>query len=109
MSDELTEAGAAVATTQELVDAAARSLAERATVDGRISVSALDEHQVVAYDLAHAASAVAGCTVMLEYAKHGDFEASLACAYIADAIADVGARIVGREDAWGVGVVDVSG
>ena len=102
MSDELTEAGAAVATTQELVDAAARSLAERATVDGRISVSALDEHQVVAYDLAHAASAVAGCTVMLEYAKHGDFEASLAFAYIADAIADVGARIVGREDAWGV-------
>jgi (2S)-methylsuccinyl-CoA dehydrogenase len=102
VSDELTEAGAAVATTQALVDAAARSLAERANVDGRISVSALDEHQVVAYDLAHAASAVAGCNVMLQYAKHGDFEASLAFAYIADAIADVGARVVGREAAWGV-------
>ena len=102
MSDELTGAAAAVATTQELVDAAARSLAGRASVDGRISVSALDEHQVVAYDLAHAASAVAGCKVMLGYAQHGDFEASLAFAYIVDAIADVGARIVGREDAWGV-------
>ena len=31
--------------------------------------AALDQHQVVAYDLAHAASAVAGCRVMLDYAR----------------------------------------
>jgi (2S)-methylsuccinyl-CoA dehydrogenase len=100
--ESLPTAAAAVETTEALVNAAARRLAERSTVDGRISVSALDEHQVVAYDLAHAASAVAGCRVMLEYAKHGDLEASLAYIYIADAIADVGARIAGREAAWGV-------
>jgi (2S)-methylsuccinyl-CoA dehydrogenase len=95
-------AAEAVETTSGIVDRAARTLAERATVDGRISVSALDEHQIVAYDLAHAASAVAGCRVMLDYARHGDLEASLAFAYIADAIADVGARLIARDGAWGV-------
>jgi (2S)-methylsuccinyl-CoA dehydrogenase len=96
------QAAAAVETTTELVDLAARSLAERSTVDGRISVAALDRHQVVAYDLAHAASAVAGCRVMLEYARHGELEASLAYTYIADAIADVGSRLIARDAAWGV-------
>jgi (2S)-methylsuccinyl-CoA dehydrogenase len=100
MSD--VDASAAVAAAQELVDTAAKSLAGRSTVDGRISVSALDEHQVVAYDLAHAASAVAGSRVMLEYAQHGELEAALAHTYIADAIADVGTRVAGREEAWGV-------
>jgi (2S)-methylsuccinyl-CoA dehydrogenase len=103
MSEEtLATAAAAVETTSALVETAARHLAEQATVKGRISVAALDEHQVVAYDLAHAASAVAGCKVMLDYAKYGDLEASLAYTYIADAIADVGSRVVGREAAWGV-------
>ena len=51
----------------------------------------LDEHQVLAYDLAHAASAVEGCRVMLDYAEHGEFESRLARAFIADAIADVAA------------------
>jgi (2S)-methylsuccinyl-CoA dehydrogenase len=93
---------AAVQTTTAVVDAAARSLAERSTVDGRISVAALDQHQVVAYDLAHAASAVAGCRVMLDYARHGELEAALAYTYIADAISDVGARVMARDAAWGV-------
>ncbi|MGZ4755039.1 MAG: hypothetical protein ACXWA9_09040, partial [Acidimicrobiia bacterium] len=93
---------AAVETTTALVDAAARRLAERATVKGRISVAALDEHQVVAYDLAHAANAVAGCRVMLDYAAHGELEAALAHTYIADAISDVGGRVMAREAAWGV-------
>ncbi len=103
-----TDAAAAVETTTGVVDAAARTLAEKSAVDGRISVSALDQHQVVAYDLAHAASAVAGCRVMLDYAELGEFEASLAYTYIADAIADVGTRIVGREDAWGVQLSDLA-
>jgi (2S)-methylsuccinyl-CoA dehydrogenase len=85
-----------------VVDQAAKSLAERSVVDGRISVEALDRHQVVAYDLAHAASAVAGCRVMLEYAQYGELEASLAYAYIADAISDVGTRLMARDAEWGV-------
>jgi (2S)-methylsuccinyl-CoA dehydrogenase len=99
---EQAAAAAAVETTTAVVDAAARSLAERSSVDGRISVDALDQHQVVAYDLAHAASAVAGCRVMLAYADHGEREAALAYTYIADAIADVGSRLIARDAEWGV-------
>ena len=78
-----------------------RRLARR-TDDGRISVAELDEHQVLAYDLAHAASAVEGCRVMLDYGGHGELESKLARAFIADAIADLGARLIARDDAWGV-------
>lgn len=102
MRDEaMQSATTAVQLTGELVDEAVRHLAGQAAADGRISVGRLDEHQVVAYDLAHAASAVAGCRVMLEYAEHGEAEANLAFAYIADAIADVAARMVGRDGPWG--------
>ena len=102
MNDAGTAASAAVETTSGVVDQAARSLAERAVVDGRISVEALDRHQVLAYDLAHAASAVEGCRVMLEYAQHGELEANLAYTYIADAISDVGSRLMARDAEWGV-------
>ena len=44
----------------------------------------------LAYDLAHAASAVEGCRVMLDYGEHGEVESLLARAYVADAVADVG-------------------
>ena len=47
---------------------------------------------MLAYDLAHAASAVEGCRVMLDYAEHGEVESMLARAFIADAIADLGAK-----------------
>ena len=40
-------------------DVSARTIAERSLDGGRISVDLLDQHQVAAYDLAHAASAVA--------------------------------------------------
>ncbi len=102
MTDAGTTASAAVDITTRVVEQAARSLAERSVVDGRISVEALDRHQVVAYDLAHAASAVAGCRVMLGYAQHGELEASLAYTYIADAISDVGSRLMARDAEWGV-------
>jgi (2S)-methylsuccinyl-CoA dehydrogenase len=95
-------AGAAVEALSTLVDAAFSKLATAAEHDGGISVGLLDRHQVVAYDLAHAASAVAGSRVMLEYALHGDLEAQLAFVYIADAFADVVARLVGRDGVWGV-------
>lgn len=92
------DAAAAVAT------AGATRLAEYSTADGRISVSKLDEHQVLAYDLAHVASAVEACRVMAAYAQHGEFETHLTVAFVADAIADIAGRIVGREAEWGVAV-----
>jgi (2S)-methylsuccinyl-CoA dehydrogenase len=67
-----------------------------------VSVDRLDEHQVLAYDLAHAASAVAASRTMLEYAEHGDYEARLATAFVADAVWDLAAKVTTREAEWGV-------
>jgi (2S)-methylsuccinyl-CoA dehydrogenase len=102
MTDQLPAASAAVDCAAEVVAAATAHLARAATVDGRISVARLDDHQVLGYDLAHAASAVEAARVMLEYAEHGEVESVLARAFVADAVADLGARLLGRESVWGV-------
>ena len=99
---DLPAARLAVDLAATVVDAACARLADRCAVDGRISVDRLDEHQVLAYDLAHAASAVAGCRTMLGYAERGDYEALLATAYIADAVWDLVAKVTTREPEWGV-------
>ena len=97
MPDQLAAAAAAVDRATEIVDTATRRLAHASSDDGRISVEKLDAHQVLAYDLAHAASALEGCRVMLTYGEHGEIESMLARAFIADAIADLGARLIGRD------------
>jgi (2S)-methylsuccinyl-CoA dehydrogenase len=102
VDEQLTAAAAAVDAAADVVSTAAGYLAEASSEDGRISVEKLDRRQVVAYDLAHAASAVEGCRVMLDYAGHGEFESKLARAFIADAIADVVARVIARDELWGV-------
>jgi len=99
---DLPAARLAVDLAASVVDVAFARLADRCAVDGRISVDRLDEHQVLAYDLAHAASAVAGCRTMLAYAERGDYEALLATAYIADAVWDLVAKVTTREAEWGV-------
>ena len=101
MPDQLAAAADAVDLAAEVVDVATDHLAREATVDGKVSVAKLDEHQVLAYDLAHAASAVAGCSVMLDYGAKGEQESMLARAYIADAIWDLGTKLLGREASWG--------
>ncbi len=102
MTDQLPAAAAAVDCAADVVASATAHLAREATVDGRISVAMLDEHQVLAYDLAHAASAVEAAKVMLAYAEHGEVESLLARAFIADAVAELGAKLLGREAVWGV-------
>jgi (2S)-methylsuccinyl-CoA dehydrogenase len=102
MTDQLPAAANAVDRAADVVAAATSHLARAATVDGRISVAQLDEHQVLGYDLAHAASAVEAARVMLEYAEHGEVESLLARAFVADAVADLGAKLLGRESVWGV-------
>ncbi len=89
------DATAALGDAQAVVDACARHLAANGGVDG---------NQVVAYDLAHAAAAIACATAAAEYAGKGETEANLAAAFIADAIHDVSTRVTGREDAWGTSV-----
>src|SRR6202142_3890002 len=102
MTDELRAASAAVDTARTVVDAAARALAEQSSENGKVSVARLDQHQVVAYDLAHAAAAVEGSRVMCAYGEHGEVESMLARAYVADALHDVGTRMLGRASEWGV-------
>jgi (2S)-methylsuccinyl-CoA dehydrogenase len=102
MSAELDAAAQAVDLLSAAVDTAARRLASLSTADDKISVAKLDEHQVLAYDLAHAAAAVEASRVMCAYGEKGDMESMLARAYIADAFADIVARLIGRDAMWGV-------
>src|SRR5437667_2779217 len=102
MTARLEAAAAAVDAAAELTTDAAEHLARSAVEDGRISVAKLDRHQVLAYDLAHAASALEGCRVMLDYGTHGELEGMLAGAFVADVVADVASRIVARDEIWGV-------
>jgi (2S)-methylsuccinyl-CoA dehydrogenase len=109
MSDVLPPARAAVDDAASLVDAASRHLAHAAADGGRVSVAKLDEHQVLAYDLAHAASSIAACRVMLDYAEHGEYESMLARGFIADAIADLAGKVLAREATWGVDAGELAG
>jgi (2S)-methylsuccinyl-CoA dehydrogenase len=101
MSDELRAASAAVDLAATVVDTAVLRLAELSSENGKLSVAALDQHQAIAYDLAHAAAAVEGSRVMCGYGEHGEVESMLARAYVADAVHDVATRALGRSEAWG--------
>ncbi|MDQ2754019.1 MAG: acyl-CoA dehydrogenase family protein [Actinomycetota bacterium] len=68
---------------------------------GAAGADALDTHQAVAYDLAHAAAGLASARVMLDYGLGGAVEARLANAFAADTLWDVSTRLLGRESAWG--------
>ena len=61
-----------------------------------------DRHQLLAYDLAHASAAVETARSMLDYGGKGTTEAVLTCAFVADAAAELAARLTGREALWGL-------
>jgi (2S)-methylsuccinyl-CoA dehydrogenase len=92
-STDLVAAAEAVEVAQRLVEKAC------AEVRGRGGV---DANQVVAYDVAHAAAAVATARATLEYGRRGPLEARLAAAFVADVVADLAGRVAGREHLWGV-------
>ena len=104
MTDPLSQARVAVDAAHGVIATAGARLADLATDGDRISVARLDEHQVLAYDLAHAAAGLEGSRVMLDYAEHGEIESMLARAYIADAVSELAARVVGRTATWGSGL-----
>jgi (2S)-methylsuccinyl-CoA dehydrogenase len=62
-----------------------------------------DQHQVLAYDVAHAAAQVAAARAMLDYGAKGDLEARITCAFTADMVHDLITRSCGRETMWGLG------
>ncbi len=61
-----------------------------------------DVHQVLAYDLAHAASGVATARSLLDYGAKGELEAQITCAFAADMLHELASKLLGREQAWGV-------
>ena len=77
-----------------------------AVVDAGIEAMAAaggpDNAQTLAYDVSHAAAAVRTAQSVLAYGAHGDTEARIACAFVADALADLAARTIGRTKEWGI-------
>jgi (2S)-methylsuccinyl-CoA dehydrogenase len=90
---DLQGAADAIDLAHRLVGSAIRHLAE---------TGGPDVHQVLAYDLAHTASAVETARAMLDYGGKGETEALLTCAFVADAIHELVSRLIGREALWGV-------
>src|ERR1044072_3602783 len=89
---DLNAATQAVAVAREVCRKAAGHLAELSSEDGRISVGKLDRHQGLAYDLGHA----------------GALQARLACRFPAEPLAALVAKLVGREEEWGVSAMDLA-
>ncbi len=67
-TDQDRAAAVAIELAATVVDTAVANLAQASLDDGKLSVAKLDERQVIAYDLAHAAAAVEAGRVMCEYA-----------------------------------------
>ncbi len=93
-SPTLDEARVAVETMRHVIDAALEQLTG---LD-------IDDHQVVAYEVAHGAAAVASAANLLDYGKSGEAEARLAIAFVADVAHDLAGKVLGREDSWGIPV-----
>ena len=66
------------------------------------SIGGADVHQVLAYDLAHAASAVETARSLLDYGAKGNHEGLITCAYTADMAHDLISKLIGRESLWGL-------
>ncbi len=91
-SPDLVAASAAIDLARGVVAAATSRLAE----------VGIDDHQALAYDVAHAASAVEMSSGLLDYGAKGDVEGRIACAFVADAVADLAAKTYGHEADWGI-------
>ncbi len=91
---DLAAAAAAIDLAAGVVDAGVRSLAA--------APGGVDANQVLAYDVAHAASAVATARGLLDYGAKGDREGEITCAFVADAVAELAGKVFGREGEWGV-------
>jgi (2S)-methylsuccinyl-CoA dehydrogenase len=92
-ASDLTTAATLVDLAAGVVDTAVHHLAATGSVD---------TDQILAYDLAHVAAAVATARSMLHYGARGDVEAALSCVFVADALHDLAAKLFGREALWGL-------
>jgi (2S)-methylsuccinyl-CoA dehydrogenase len=91
---DLAAASEAVDLAESLVAGGARHLAA-------LGRGVVDTQQLIAYDLAHSAAVMATARTALAYGRQGPVEAGLATAFAADAVWDLGTRLLGREQHWG--------
>ena len=99
------EQATAVPTSADLVAAATVLDAAQAVVDAgvaRLARDGIDDNQVLAYDVAHAAAAVMAARGLLSYGSRGDTESLVTAAFTADAVADLAGKVFGREAEWGI-------
>ena len=85
--------------------AEATELARRVVEQGVRTLASLggpDDQQVLAYDLAHSAAAVETARSLTDYGSKGNIEALITCAFVADMLQEVSARLLGREEMWRV-------
>ena len=94
---DLSAAETALHLAGEVVSGATRRLSDLSERGRR-----LDDHQVLAYELAHAAAGVETGRAALGYGRLGETEALLAAVFAGDVVADLVARTAGRELEWGV-------
>ena len=64
----------------------------------RVVAGRVDDDQVVAYDVAHAAAGMELAQAVLDYGQHGDVEGKLACAFVADVVHDLATKVIGALD-----------
>jgi (2S)-methylsuccinyl-CoA dehydrogenase len=78
----------------------------QAVIDGALVAlrdsGGIDTHQSLAYDVAHAASALATARASMAYAAKGETESELVAAFLAIALSDLATRVLGRERLWAV-------
>jgi (2S)-methylsuccinyl-CoA dehydrogenase len=91
----------------DLADATELLDLAQAVIDGALAAlrdsGGIDAHQSLAYDIAHAASALATARASLAYARNGDTESQLVAAFLGIALSDLATRVLGRERLWAVG------
>jgi (2S)-methylsuccinyl-CoA dehydrogenase len=90
---DLSAAAEAVDLATTVVDAARTHIA---------AAGGIEANQLAAYDLAHGAAAVENARAVLEYGAKGEVEARIACAFVADAVYDLAAKLLSRESEFGV-------
>lgn len=87
-------------TAAEVIDLASRAVGKG--LRHLSQIGGADTHQVIAYDLAHAASAVETARSLLDYGAKGTAEGLITCAYTADMAHELASKLLGRESHWGL-------
>ncbi len=99
---DLNLAQEAVSLLRQIVENGISSLKGLVESSEKSSVNAIDDYQVLAYDLAHSVAGYKLAEHALFGANNGQNDGSLALSFIADVFGDVISRSVGREDFWGI-------